>query len=401
MDPRETTTFWTVKIGKVFQPSPSLTVSKPGASTANPISPGHEKRRISQAEFLGVPSILFPLYIAFMLDAIAVGLAMPLLPFYVMELGANAFQLSLVISANYAAQTVGCIVMGNVSDMYGRRLVLLMCLAASSLSYFCVSRAHTLVGVALARVISGSFGGLVPVMQSCVADVAAADDRPKYLGRIMATFGAGFVLGPALSAMLPGLSTRQKIRLAGLLPLSGLCIAALFFKETKKFAPVGKTDSKDDLNSLTKTNAVKLNKGFMSIEVMLLVLNGFLLMYAFATESIYAMFIKDSFGYGERALSTVFAVNGLFIGIFQVFLIKPMVTLMGKHATLAAGNILLAAGMVGVALVRKQAIHFLLFTSHIVGYSIADTAVASLISRYASPESQGRDLALNQAAQSW
>lgn len=46
---------------------------------------------------------------------------------------------------------------------------------------------------------------------------------------------------------------------------------------------------------------------------MMLVLNGFLIMYAFATETIYAMFLKDSFGYGERTLSTLFAVNGKLI----------------------------------------------------------------------------------------
>jgi MFS family permease len=56
--------------------------------------------------------------------------------------------------------------------------------------------------------------------------------------------------------------------------------------------------------------------------------------------------------------------------------------------------------MVGVALVRKETLHFMLFAGHIVGYSIADTALASLISRYSAPATQGRDLAFNQAAQS-
>ena len=133
---------------------------------------------------------------------------------------------------------------------------------------------------------------------------------------------------------------------------------------------------------------------------MLLVLNGFLMMYAFATETIYAMFMKDSFGYGERALSTLFAMNGFLIGIFQVFFIKTMIGMLGKHATLAIGNFLLAAGMVGVALVRNEPVHFFLFAAHIVGYSIADTALASLISRYSATATQGRDLAMNQAAQS-
>lgn len=60
---------------------------------------------------------------------------------------------------------------------------------------------------------------------------------------------------------------------------------------------------------------------------------------------------------------------------------------------------LLCLGLIGVALVRKEGLHFLLFTVHIVGYSIADTALVSLITRYSSQSSQGRDLSYNQATQ--
>ena len=308
-----------------------------------------------------------------------------------------------------------------IARRYGRRVVLFTCLTASALSYFCVSKARTLTAVALARVISGSFGGLIPVMQSCVADVSSVAERPKYLGRIMATFGLGFVLGPAVSALASGLSTRQKIRLSALLPLTGLLIAVLFFKETKKSVvdaqalaaqaaaaptPAQRGSTKTKITVATSPRGapappVAAPAGLaVQSSVMLLVLNGFLLMYAFATETIYAMFMKDSFGYGERALSTLFAFNGFFIGVFQVFFIKPLINAIGKHATLAVGNFLLAVGMVGVALVREEKLHFSLFAVHIVGYSIADTALASLISRYSLPATQGRDLAFNQAAQS-
>lgn len=380
LHPFSTGNSWLIRVGKSFESVPALFTS-----SSNNKSNGLVKKT---PEFMGVPKILLPLYISFLFDAIATGLAMPLLPFYIMELGANALQLSLVISSNYVAQMIGCLVMGRVSDKYGRRIVLLLCLLASSVSYAFVSKAKTLPGLALARIICGSFGGLVPIMQSCVADVSHVDDRPKYLGRIMATFGFGFVLGPAISAALPQLEMKHKIRVAALLPAVSFVISLLFFKETKKFSS----------SPVVSAKAVPVSTA-PSTAVLLLVLNGFLLMYAFATETIYAMFIKDSFGYGEKTLSTLFAINGLFIGLFQVFLIKPLVNLVGKHVTLVIGNILLAVGMVGIALVRKEKLHFMLFTVHIVGYSIADTALVSLISRYSSPTSQGRDLSFNQAAQ--
>lgn len=66
-------------------------------------------------------------------------------------------QLSMVISSNYIAQMIGCIVMGRVSDLYGRRVVLMVCLAASSLSYFAMSYAQSLKAVALAKIIAGQW----------------------------------------------------------------------------------------------------------------------------------------------------------------------------------------------------------------------------------------------------
>jgi MFS family permease len=451
-------------------------------------------------EVLGIPSHLLPYYAAFALDAVAVGLVMPLLPFTLMELGANAFQLSLVVSSNYVAQSIGVTIIGRVSDTHGRKVVMIMCLLASTLSYALLSQAESLVGIALARIISGSFGGLIPIIQSAVADSTNQLERPKYLGRIMATFGLGFVLGPAVSTLLVGWTTRQKIQVASILPFLGFLAIYFLGKETKKdvkpldicipllsedrsSAEQSKSIAADSANSpptavlppsssksssdnstqsplsagrvlfrsvattsgtapysITSSSAVGISsvpnsdrlissplasrsltptKSFMSlastnantsmkrsaptpIEIYLLVLNGFCIMFAFATESIYAIFIKDSFGYGEGVLSTIFAINGLFIGLFQVFFIKPMISAIGKHATLAVGNIMLALGMIGVALVRDaKSIHFAFFAAHVVGYSIADTTLASLISKYSSPSTQGRDLALNQAAQAF
>jgi len=365
-----------------------------------------ESGKIKSIELLGVPRILLPYFISFLLDSMATGLAMPLLPFYVMDLGASALYLSFIISFNYVIQMIGCIVMGRMSDLYGRRVSLLLCLGASSVSYFFVSRATTLTAFVLARMISASFGGMLPIMQSAVADISNIDDRPKYMGRIMATFGLGFVLGPALSAILSTrVSARDKIRYAAALPLIGFLMSTILLKETRRKVK-GYAHLNTEHNHTGDTPPHKSSRpivpksSHLSREISLLVLNGFLIMYAFGTESIYALFMKDNFGYGEERLSALLAVNGLIMGVFQVFCIKPMITLAGKHATLAIGNSMLALGMIGLAVIRSKVPHFILFSLHILGYSIADTALVSLLTRYSSPSSQGSDLALNQAAQS-
>ena len=375
-------------------------------------------------EGFGLPRRLVPYFIGFLLDSMATGLILPILPFYVMQLGANALQLSLVISVNYIAQMFGCITMGKISDLYGRRTAFLLCLTASALSYFSVSYASNILLVVLARLITGICGGLVPIMQSTVADTANAEDRPKYLGRITATFGLGFVLGPVLSTALPtNMTPKGKMQVAACLSLLGLVIAALSAKETKAVVrpllalshstarkglvtPDNSTETVEDstisTTSTTNSTYATLPQSTVPLnsEVIFLVLNAFLIMYAFGTETIYAVFIKDTFGYSEAALSGIFAVNGLLTGIFQIFCIKPLIGILGMHFTLALGNILLGLGMLGLGFVREKIPHFLLFACHILGFTIADTALVSLISRYSAPVSQGRDLALCQAANS-
>ena len=150
VDPRKTSTHWHVKIGKMYEPLNDLHLAIPGELAKS----AQSKSAIQIEEIFGVPKRLVPLFLAFMLDACAVGLVLPLLPFYIMELGANAFELSLVISSTSVAQMIGCVVMGKLNDKYGRRLHILGCLLGSFASLMCVSRATSIRGVVLARLIA-------------------------------------------------------------------------------------------------------------------------------------------------------------------------------------------------------------------------------------------------------
>ncbi|CAM9516627.1 unnamed protein product, partial [Choristocarpus tenellus] len=114
---------------------------------------------------------LAPVYLCYVLDSIGMGMALPALPFFIMSLQASALQLAMVVSSNYMAQTIGCVIMGNVSDRVGRKPVMMGCMVGSLLSYFLVSRSTSLAGVAFGRIVGGMMGGLTPIVQASVADV--------------------------------------------------------------------------------------------------------------------------------------------------------------------------------------------------------------------------------------
>ena len=365
---------------------------------------------------------LLPLYVVFALDCIAVGLVSPILPFFTNSLGASISQHTAIISIQNVAQMLGCLVFGSLSDRLGRLPILVACTSASTLSFFAMSRSTSPKHVLFSRLISGAFGGLLPVVQSCVTDVTDEHDRPAYLGRITATFGLGFVFGPMLSALLSSatdLSTRMKIRVAGMLPALAVVISVMFVRETlQRPAQIGEKASSKDLSQIeyedgiaavTETSTKITNDDEVTTEPViatetnnstkLLVLNGFLLMFAFGTETVYAMLMKDSFQYGEKALSLLFAGSGAAIGVLQAFFAKPIINCLGKHNTLALGELVLSAGMVGIALIRNKVLHFIIFGIHIIAHSLADTSLVSLLVHYSTPSTRGRDLSLNAAAQ--
>jgi MFS transporter, DHA1 family, tetracycline resistance protein len=144
-----------------------------------------------------VPFILATIFI----DAIGFGLIMPVLPRLLMNVGGIGLPQAIGIGAwmglaMAVASFVAAPVLGNLSDRFGRRPVLLMALAGLAVDYLLLALAGTLPLIFLGRVLSGLFGGSYGPAQAAIADVTAPEDRAKTFGFVSAAFGVGFVAGP-------------------------------------------------------------------------------------------------------------------------------------------------------------------------------------------------------------
>ena len=107
-DVGQTDRAWLLRAHKKWQPAPALRLSIPGRAPPDAKAEAKAEAAARRALAAGVamPSRLVPVFMAFFLDAVGTGLASPILPFYIMGLGANAFQLGLVLAFNYAAQVI-------------------------------------------------------------------------------------------------------------------------------------------------------------------------------------------------------------------------------------------------------------------------------------------------------
>src|ERR1700745_1412804 len=152
-------------------------------------------------------SVTRPLFIIFLtifVNLIGFGIIIPLLPFYAQTFGASPFVIGLLFAAFSICQLIAAPALGDLSDRYGRRPVLVFSLAGTVVSFVMLALAHRLTMLFLARRGDGLSGANTSRARAYVADATEPKDRARAYGLIGAAFGLGFIMGPALSGLLAG-----------------------------------------------------------------------------------------------------------------------------------------------------------------------------------------------------
>ena len=143
---------------------------------------------------------LVVLMITAFIDMVGTLMIIPLLPFYAKSFGANGLIVGLLVSSFAVAQLFSAPMWGRFSDRYGRRPALMVGLAASAIAYVIFAYADSLWLLFLSRLVQGSGGGTVSVIQAYVADALKPEERAKGLGWLSAATNAGVALGPVLGS---------------------------------------------------------------------------------------------------------------------------------------------------------------------------------------------------------
>lgn len=166
------------------------------------------------ANFQSMPALkkkpsLLVIFLTVVIDLIGFGIVLPLLPRYSERFGASGVVIGLIIASFSVMQFFFAPAWGRLSDRIGRRPVLLISNAGSTLSYAMFALA-ALPGLSMttsfwvllgSRVFAGICGANISVASAYIADITPPDQRSKGMGLIGMAFGLGFILGPALGAL--------------------------------------------------------------------------------------------------------------------------------------------------------------------------------------------------------
>src|SRR3954471_18113489 len=182
---------------------------------------------------------LLIIFLTIFVNLIGFGIIIPLLPFYAESFGASPLVIGLLFAVFSLCQLIAAPALGDLSDRFGRRPVLVFSLAGTVVSFVMLALAHSVVMLFLARIVDGLSGGNISTARAYVADITPPKDRARAYGLIGAAFGLGFIFGPALSGVLAARSITAPIWAAAAITLVATLMAWFWLPETVHKAHAG------------------------------------------------------------------------------------------------------------------------------------------------------------------
>ncbi len=244
-----------------------------------------------------------------LIDIMGIGLIIPVLPLLIKELAGSAAAGARYIgifTAIYAVmQFVFAPILGTLSDRYGRRPVLLLSLLGIGLDYLLLAFAPTLWWLFVGRVIAGITGASLTVANAYIADVSAPEDRAKNFGKLGATFGVGFILGPALGGLLGDYGLRVPFMFAAGLALLNMLYGYFVLPESLPPESRGVRLSRQNLNPFLPLAA-------LARYPVILNMTGALIALGMAGQVIFSTWVL----YTEGVLGWSPLQNGLALAVF-------------------------------------------------------------------------------------
>ncbi|TSC34112.1 MFS transporter [Corallococcus sp. Z5C101001] len=332
-------------------------------------------------------------FLTVFLDLVGFGIVIPMLPFYVQSMGGSARTVGILLGCFSLTQLLATPLLGRYSDRHGRRAVILLSLLANAVAMglFALASFERMLPLLFAsRILAGATSGNIAACQAALADVTTKQTRAKAMGRIGAGIGLGMVLGPTLGGLFSGLGAWVPPLLAGGLALVGFAGALVAMPETHP------AELRVAAKAQTRWSALQDSPRRKALGMVLGLF--FAVFLAMTTLQVaFALLVQARLGWGSKEVGYTFAVVGGLGLIIQGGLIGPLARAVGEFRLLITGALILAGGMVGLA-VSQQAIPMMASVVLVgAGMGFLQPLISSLASQVAPPAQQGAVLGLAQS----
>jgi DHA1 family tetracycline resistance protein-like MFS transporter len=289
-------------------------------------------------------------FLTVLIDSIGFGITVPVMPQLIVGLDGGGLDEAVVTAgwllAVYAVMQVffGPL-MGNLSDRFGRRPVLLLSLAAFGVDYLLMAFAPSLVWLFIGRAVAGMAGAIYGPANAFIADITPPEKRARNFGLIGAAFGAGFILGPALGGLLAEFGPRAPFFAAAALALVNTVYGFIVLPETLP-PERRRTFSWRRANPLGALKSV----GRVRASAMLVAALFLWMLAGQVYPATWSFFAAIRFGWSPAEIGLSLAFVGATMIIVQVFVVGRAVEVLGERRAILVGMGSGALAFMGCAL---------------------------------------------------
>ena len=272
-----------------------------------------------------------------LLDSMGIGLMMPVMPSLIREIvGTNLSQAAVwggILSTAFAVmQFLFGPTVGNLSDRYGRRPVLLVALFVMSLDYIVMAVAGSIWLLFAGRIVGGITAATHSTASAYMADISKPEEKAANFGLIGAAFGFGFVLGPVIGGLLAGFGTRAPFYAAAALACTNMLFGYFVLPETVTDR-IRRPFSWRRANPLGAFSAIGQLPGLRRMLVILLIYGIAFFVY----PAVWVYFGELRFGWSPSMVGVSLGAFGIGMAVTQAIIIRPVLRRFGERRTALIG----------------------------------------------------------------
>lgn len=332
-------------------------------------------------------------FMSVFLCGIGFTIIMPVIPFlvqpYIRSSGEQAVVVTLLTSVYAACVFFAAPGLGALSDRYGRRPVLLVCLLGSAIGYLVFGIGGAIWVLFAGRIIDGITGGTISTIFAYFADIIPVDQRTKYFGWMSAVVGVGTVIGPTLGGLLVRFGYSAPLYFGAAITLLNAVYGILYMPES-----LGKNNRQEGI-SLMRLNPFTQLSNILSMKGLnRLIVSAFLLWIPNGSlQAIFSQFTIDTFNWKPALIGLMFSIMGIQDIISQGFVMPKLLAKLSDKQIAIIG---MMSEIVGYSLIAASALlsFYLLFIAGMFifgfGDSIFGPSFNGMLSKSVNSSEQGR-----------
>jgi len=328
------------------------------------------------------------IFFTLLIDVIGFGIIIPVLPKLLAEMnniGINEASKygGYLLFAFAVAQFIFSPVIGNLSDQYGRRPVLLLSLLGFSIDYLILAFAPNFWWFFVGRIIAGITGASFTTAAAYIADISTPETRSKNFGMIGAAFGLGFIIGPFLGGVLGQYGVKIPFYMAAALSFTNFLYGYFILPESLTL----ENRRKFDIRRANPWGALKQIARYKQLKFLLLAY-VFLYIGSHAVQSTWNYFTMYRFEWSEAMVGYSLALVGILVAIVQAGLAQKAAYFMGLERSIVIGFALYTIGMFLFAFASQTWMLFVFLIPYCFG-GIAMPNLQSYMVGKVEPNQQG------------